>query len=186
MTQHTLSEMTQRMQKTLDDLAQELSGLRTGRASVHLLDTVTIDYYGSTTPINQLATIHAPEPNLITVQPWDISQITNIEKAILSSGLDLNPQNDGKIIRVPIPPLTEERRQTLARQVGRIAEEHRTAIRQIRRDANDQLKKQQKDKEISEDEEYRAHEELQKVTDEFIGKIDQLAQAKEKEILGES
>lgn len=186
MTQHILSEMKQRMQKTLDDLAQELSGLRTGRATVHLLDNVSVDYYGSTTPVNQLATIHAPEPSLITVQPWDVSQIASIEKAILSSGLGLNPQNDGKVIRIPIPPLTEERRQTLARQVGKIAEEHRTAIRQIRRDANDQIKKQQKDKEISEDEEYRAHEEVQKVTDEFIGKIDQLTEAKEKEILGES
>ncbi|HLU99973.1 MAG TPA: ribosome recycling factor [Acidobacteriota bacterium] len=185
MTQQILSEMKQRMQKTLDDLAQELTTLRTGRATVHLLDHVMVDYYGSPTPVNQLATVHAPEPNLLTVQPWDVSQIASIEKAILASGLGLNPQNDGRLIRVPIPPLTEERRQALARQVGKIAEEHRTAIRQIRRDANDRIKKKQKNKEISEDEEYRAHEEVQKVTDEFIGKIDQLMQAKEKEILGE-
>jgi ribosome recycling factor len=133
--------------------------------------------------VNQLATLHAPEPNLLTIQPWDVSQIAQLEKAILTADLGLNPNNDGKIIRVPIPPLTEERRKALAKQVGKIAEEHRTAIRQIRRDANDQLKKLQKGKEISEDEEYRSFDEVQKATDEFVGQIDQLAKAKETEIL---
>jgi ribosome recycling factor len=162
---------------------KELASIRTGRASVHVLDHVTVDYYGTSTPISQLSTLHAPEPNLITIQPWDVSQIGQIEKAILTADLGLNPNSDGKIIRVPIPPLTEERRKVLARQVGKIAEDHRTAIRQIRRDANDQLKRMQKDKEISEDDEYRLFDEVQKVTDDFVGQIDELAKAKEKEIL---
>ena len=177
------SETQKRMQKTLEDLARELATLRTGRASVHLLDHVTVEYYGSPTPINQVATLHAPEPSLITVQPWDMSQIGAVEKAIRASDLGLNPMNDGKIIRIPIPPLTEERRHDLARQVGKTAEDHRTAVRQIRRDVNDRLKKMQKDKEISEDEEYWAHEEVQKITDDFIRQIDSLAKAKEEEIL---
>lgn len=176
-------ETKNRMSKTIEDLMKELASIRTGRASVHVLDHVTVDYYGTSTPISQLSTLHAPEPNLITIQPWDVSQIGQIEKAILTADLGLNPNSDGKIIRVPIPPLTEERRKVLARQVGKIAEEHRTAIRQIRRDANDQLKRMQKDKEISEDDEYRLFDEVQKVTDDFVGQIDELAKAKEKEIL---
>jgi ribosome recycling factor len=130
-----------------------------------------------------VATLHAPEPNLITIQPWDVSQIGQIERAILTADLGLNPNNDGKIIRLPIPPLTEERRQALARQVGKIAEEHRTAIRQIRRDANEHLKTLQKEKEISEDEEYRSIDEVQKITDDFVTQIDSLSKAKETEIL---
>lgn len=176
-------ETKSRMKKTIDDLMSELALIRTGRASVHVLDHVSVDYYGTPTPINQLSTLHAPEPNLITIQPWDVSQIGQIERAILMADLGLNPNNDGKIIRLPVPPLTEERRIALAKQVGKIAEEHRTAVRQIRRDANDQLKKMQKDKEISEDEEYRFFDEVQKVTDEFVGQIDKLAKAKETEIL---
>jgi len=176
-------ETKNRMSKTIEDLMKELASIRTGRASVHVLDHVTVDYYGTSTPISQLSTLHAPEPNLITIQPWDVSQIGQIEKAILTADLGLNPNSDGKIIRVPIPPLTEERRKVLARQVGKIAEEHRTAIRQIRRDANDQLKRMQKDKEISEDDEYRLFDEVQKVTDDFVGQRDEHAKAKEKEIL---
>lgn len=172
-----------RMKKTISDLTGELALIRTGRASVHVLDHVNVDYYGTPTPVSQLSTLHAPEPNLITIQPWDVSQIGQIERAILTSNLGLNPNNDGKIIRVPIPPLTEERRKILAKQVGKIAEEHRTAIRQIRRDANERLKKMQKDKEISEDDEYRLIDEVQKVTNEFVGQIDELAQAKETEII---
>lgn len=183
MTKEVISEAKQRMGKTIEDLERELASIRTGRASVHVLDSVTVDYYGTPTPVNQLATLHAPEPNLITVQPWDVSQITQIEKAILVSDLGLNPNNDGKLIRVPIPPLTEERRKDLAKQVGKIAEEHRTAVRQIRRDANDRLKKMQKGKEISEDEEYWAHDEVQKLTDDFVGQIDELAKLKEEEII---
>lgn len=185
MTDQIMAETQKRMQKTIDDLSRELASIRTGRASVHILDNVMVDYYGTQTPLNQLATLHAPEPSLITVQPWDASQINTIEKGILTSDLGLNPSNDGKMIRIPIPPLTEERRQILARQVGKVAEEHRTAIRQIRRDANEQLKTLERDKEISEDEEYRAHQEIQKVTDDFIQQIDQLAAQKEKEILHE-
>jgi ribosome recycling factor len=178
-----IAETKARMKKTISDLAKELALIRTGRASVHVLDHVTVDYYGTPTPVNQLSTLHAPEPNLITIQPWDVSQIGQIERAILTADLGLNPNNDGKIIRVPIPPLTEERRKALAKQVGKIAEEHRTAIRQIRRDANERLKKMEKEKEISEDEEYRLIDEVQKVTNEFVGQIDELAKAKETEIV---
>jgi len=185
MSKNIISETSSRMDKTLEDLRRDLASIRTGRASVHILDTVNVDYYGTMTPINQLATLHAPEPNLITVQPWDVSQLAQIERSILASDLGLNPNNDGKIIRVPIPPLTEERRKDLAKQVGKIAEDHRTAVRQIRRDANDQLKKMQKAKEISEDEEYRGHDEVQKVTDDYIAKIDELAKVKEQEIMGD-
>ena len=183
MVNQVLADTRVRMQKTVDDLSQQLASIRTGRASVHLLDHLMVDYYGTSTPVNQLATLHAPEPNLITVQPWDISQINQIEKAIMASDLGLNPSNDGKIVRIPIPQLTEERRRSLAKQVGKIAEEHRTAVRQIRRDANERLKKLQKDKEISEDEEFRGLDEVQKATDEFIKHVDALAKAKEDEIL---
>ena len=183
MMNQVLADTRVRMQKTVDDLSQQLASIRTGRASVHLLDHLMVDYYGTSTPVNQLATLHAPEPNLITVQPWDISQINQIEKAIMASDLGLNPSNDGKIVRIPIPQLTEERRRSLAKQVGKIAEEHRTAVRQIRRDANERLKKLQKDKEISEDEEFRGLDEVQKATDEFIKHVDALAKAKEDEIL---
>ena len=178
-----LSETKQRMQKTLGDLTRELATLRTGRASVHLLDHVIVDYYGSQTPLNQLATLHAPEPRLITVQPWDVSQIESVEKAILAADLGLNPSNDGKLIRVPIPALTEERRASLAKQAGRIAEEHRTAIRNVRRDANERLKKMLKEKVLSEDMEHHGLDEVQKLTDARIKEIDGLAQQKGKEIL---
>ncbi|MDA2935475.1 ribosome recycling factor [Acidobacteria bacterium AH-259-D05] len=183
MIREVLSETKQRMQKTLHDLTRELATIRTGRASVHLLDHVSVDYYGSSTPLNQLATLHAPEPSLITVQPWDTSQIENIEKSILTSDLGLNPSNDGKLIRIPIPPLTQERRATLAKQVGKIAEEHRTAIRHIRRGANEKLKKMLKEKTISEDIEHDGLEEVQKITDTCIKEIDELARQKEKEIV---
>ena len=178
-----LAETRGRMDKTLGDLSRSLSTIRTGRASVHFLDHVMVHYYGTQTPINQLSTLHVPEPSLITVQPWDISQIGEIEKAILASDLGVNPSNDGKLIRLPIPPLTQERRQELARHVGKIAEEHRTALRNVRRDSNDALKKALKEKEISEDEEYRSLGEVQKVTNEFVGRVDELASQKEKDIL---
>ena len=178
-----LAETRGRMDKTIGDLARNLSTIRTGRASVHLLDHVVVNYYGTQTPINQLSTLHVPEPSLITVQPWDISQIGEIEKAILASNLGVNPSNDGRLIRLPIPPLTQERREELARHVGKIAEEHRTALRKVRRDSNEALKTALKEKEISEDEEYRALGEVQKVTDEFVHRVDQLAAQKEKEIL---
>lgn len=176
-------ETKKRMDKTIADLTDSVASIRSGRASVHLLDHVVVDYYGTPTPINQLATLHVPEPTLITVQPWDLSQVHNLEKAIMTSDLGVNPSNDGRIIRIPIPPLTQERRQALAKHVGKIAEEHRTAVRQIRRDANERIKKLFKDKQISEDEEFRSLEEIQKLTDNYIAKIDALARQKEKEIL---
>ncbi len=172
-----------RMEKVLSDLQHEMAGVRTGRASVSLLDNVRADYYGTPTPLNQLATLHVPEPTLITVQPWDVSQIGVIEKAIRAADLGLNPANDGKLIRVPIPPLTEERRKELVKKLHHIAEDHRVALRNVRRDANENVKKLLKDKLISEDEDRRAHDEIQKLTDAQIQKLDQAAKAKEKEIL---
>src|SRR5579864_4070503 len=172
-----------RMEKALADLQHDMAGVRTGRASVSLLDNVRADYYGTPTPLNQLATLHVPEPTLITVQPWDVSQIVAIEKAIRSSDLGLNPGNDGKIIRVPIPALTEERRKEIVKRLHHIAEDHRVAMRNVRRDANEQLKKLLKDKLISEDEERRALEEMQKLTDGSIQRLDVSAKAKEKEIM---
>jgi ribosome recycling factor len=173
----------QRMEKALTDLQHAMATIRTGRASVHLLDNVRVDYYGTPTPVNQVGNIHAPEPGLITIQPWDISQIGPIEKAIRASDLGVNPANDGKLIRIPIPPLTEDRRKDLAKKLHAIAEEHRVAVRNIRRDSNDHIKKLSKDKTISEDEDRRAHDEMQKLTDGYMQKVDQAAKTKEKEIL---
>jgi ribosome recycling factor len=172
-----------RMEKVLADLQQEMAHIRTGRASISLLDSVRVEYYGAPVPLNQVAQLHVPEPAMITVQPWDPSMIGPIEKAIRNADLGLNPSNDGKLVRVPIPPLTEERRRELAKRLNHIAEERRVALRNIRRDANEQLKKMLKDKLISEDEERQALELIQKLTDSYIGKIDQAAKAKEKEIL---
>src|SRR5689334_18694379 len=172
-----------RMEKVLADLQHDMAGIRTGRASVSLLDNVRADYYGTPTPLNQLATLHVPEPSLITLQPWDASQIGALEKAIRAADLGLNPSNDGKLIRVPIPPLTEERRKELVKKLHHVAEDHRVALRNIRRDANEHVKKLLKDKLISEDEDRRAHDEIQKMTDGHIQKLDQAAKAKEKEIL---
>lgn len=172
-----------RMEKVLSDLQHEMSGIRTGRASVNLLDSVRVDFYGTPSPLNHVATLHVPEPNLITLQPYDVSQISVLEKAIRASDLGLNPQNDGKTIRVPIPPLTEERRKELVKKLHHVAEDHRVAVRNIRRDANEAVKKLLKDKVISEDDERRAHEEIQKMTDGTMQKLDQAAKTKEKEIL---
>jgi len=172
-----------RMDKVLTDLQHDMAAIRTGRASVSIFDTLRVDYYGAPTPLNQLANLHVPEPTLITIQPWDVSQIVAIEKAIRTSDLGLNPGNDGKIIRVPIPALTEERRKEIVKRLHGIAEDHRVALRNIRRDANEHLKKLLKDKAISEDEERRALDEVQKMTDGHIQKIDQASKAKEKEIL---
>jgi len=172
-----------RMEKVLSDLQHEMSHIRTGRASVSLLDNVRVDYYGTPTPVNQLATLHVPEASLLTLQPWDVSQIGAIEKAIRAADLGLNPSNDGKLIRVPIPALTEERRKDLVKKLNHVAEDHRVAMRNVRRDANEAVKKLLKDKVISEDDDRRAHEEVQKMTDGHIQKLDQAAKAKEKEIL---
>jgi len=172
-----------RMDKVLGELQQEMAHIRTGRASIGLLDSVRVDYYGSPVPLNQVAQLHVPEPAMITVQPWDTSIIGQIEKAIRISDLGLNPSNDGKLIRVPIPPLTEERRRDLAKKLSHIAEERRVGLRNVRRDANEHLKKMLKDKLISEDDERQALDIVQKLTDAQIAKIDQAAKAKEKEIL---
>lgn len=172
-----------RMEKVLSDLQHEMASIRTGRASVGLLEPVRVDYYGTPTPINQVATLHVPEPSLITVQPWDISQLGAIEKAIRASDLGLNPNNDGRVIRVPIPPLTEERRKEIVKRLHVVAEDHKVAARNIRRDANENIKKLLKDKVISEDDDRRAHDNVQKSTDGYITKVDQAAKAKEKEIL---
>lgn len=171
------------MEKVLTDFQQEIGNIRTGRANMSLLDTVRVEYYGSPVPLNQVAQLHVPEPALITVQPWDASLIGAIEKAIRNADLGLNPGNDGKLIRIPVPPLTEERRRDLAKKCSHVAEEHRVAMRNVRRDANDQFKKLMKDKLISEDDERAALDSMQKLTDANILKIDQLAKAKEKEIL---
>ena len=172
-----------RMDKALTDLQHEMASIRTGRASVSIFDNIKVDYYGTPTPLNQLANLHVPEPTLITIQPWDVSQIASIEKSIRTSDLGLNPANDGKLIRVPIPPLTEERRKDIVKRLHHIAEDHRVALRNIRRDANEHVKKLLKDKAISEDEERRALDEIQKMTDGHIQKIDAAAKTKEKEIL---
>ncbi|MEQ1948910.1 MAG: ribosome recycling factor [Bryobacteraceae bacterium] len=173
-----------RMDKVLTDLQHEMANIRTGRATVAVFDNIKVDYYGTPTPINQLANLHVPEPSLITIQPWDVSQIAMIEKAIRNSDLGLNPGNDGKMIRVPVPPLTEERRKDIVKRLHNVAEDHRVAARNVRRDANEHLKKLLKDKAISEDEERRALDDIQKTTDAHIAKIDEASKAKEKEIMG--
>jgi ribosome recycling factor len=172
-----------RMEKAVADLQHEMATIRTGRASVSILDHIRVDYYGTPTPLNQLANLHVPEPNLITIQPWDTSQIGAIEKAIRSSDLGLNPANDGKLIRIPIPPLTEERRKEFVKRLHAMAEHHRVAVRNIRRDANDHTKKLLKDKKVTEDDEKRALEEMQKMTDAQMQKIDTAARNKEKELM---
>ncbi len=176
-------ETRRRMDKARVVLKDEFARLRTGRASAGLLEGVKVDYYGTSTPVNQLATINIPEPRLIVIQPWDISQIGAIEKAILSSDLGITPTNDGKVIRISIPQLTEERRKELVRVARRYAEECRVAIRNVRRDANEKLKKFEKDKLISQDELKKAQQEIQKITDQEIEDINDLLEAKEKEIM---
>jgi ribosome recycling factor len=172
-----------RMEKAVTDLQHGMASIRTGRASVSLLDHIRVDYYGTPTPLNQVGNLHVPDPTLITVQPWDVSQIGAIEKAIRASDLGLNPANDGKLIRIPIPPLNEERRKELVKHLHTVAEDHRVAIRNVRRDGNEAVKKLLKDKKIAEDEERRAIAEVQKMTDAYMLKLDQAAKNKEKEIL---
>jgi ribosome recycling factor len=177
------SDAKSRMDKVLADLQHEMATVRTGRASINLLDSVRVEAYGSPVPLNQVAQLHVPEPAMITVQPWDTSMLGIIEKAIRNADLGLNPGNDGKIVRVPIPPLTEERRREMAKKVSHIAEERRVSLRNIRRDANDQLKRMLKDKVISEDQERQSLDAVQRLTDSYIAKVDQNSKAKEKEIL---
>ncbi|GAB6932233.1 ribosome recycling factor [Calditerricola satsumensis] len=182
MPQAILKSAEERMKKAIDVLKKELAALRAGRATPALLDRVTVDYYGTPTPVNQLATITAPEPRLLVIQPWDKSALGEIEKAIQKSDLGLTPMNDGNVIRIAIPPLTEERRAELAKVVKKHGEEAKVAIRNIRRDANDELKALEKDGQISEDELRRHQEAVQKLTDKYTAEVEALVAAKEKEI----
>jgi ribosome recycling factor len=178
-----LADAKQRMRASVDTVFRELSTMRTGRASLSILDGVRIDYYGTPTPLNQVGNLSTPDPTLITVQPWDPTLLAPIEKAIRGSDLDLNPQNDGKIIRIPIPPLTEERRKGLVKNAHKHAEEGRVAIRNVRRDVNDHLKRLLKDHEVSEDDEKHAMAEVQKMTDQHIEEINSALKKKEGEIM---
>jgi ribosome recycling factor len=181
--QTELKDMETRMQGAVDLLTREFGGLRTGRANTALLDALRVEAYGAVTPINQMASLSVPDPKTLVIQPWDASQIAAIEKAVLKSDLGLTPANDGKVIRLVLPPLTEERRKQLAKSVGKFAEDARVAIRNIRREANDKLKALAKDKKASQDEERRAHDAIQKATDRFIAKVEETAKKKEQEIL---
>jgi ribosome recycling factor len=183
MIQQTLDAAQKGMEKCVDDMRQNLATIRTGRASISILDHIQANYYGTPTPLNQMASLSTPDPTLIVIQPWDPSTISAIEKAILTSDLGLNPTNDGKVIRLPIPPLTQERRKQLAKSVGHIGEQHRVAVRQVRHEANDQIKAYLKDKEISEDEEKDALKKVQEMTNTHIEKIEELQKKKESEIL---
>ena len=183
MLQEVFEDLKDRMEKSIQALERDLKRVRTGRASTSLLDGIRVDYYGSPTPLNQVASVSVPEARLLLIQPWDNQVIGDIEKAILKSELGLTPMNDGKIIRISIPPLSEERRKELVKVVRKMAEENKVALRNVRRDANDMLKDLKKDKEISEDEQFRAQDDVQKVTDDFIKKVDERIEEKEKEIL---
>jgi ribosome recycling factor len=172
-----------RMKKVIENLEREFKRVRTGRASVAVLDGIRLDYYGTPTPLNQIATLTVPEPRSITIQPWDATVIGDVEKAILKSELGLTPMNDGKMVRINIPPLTEERRRDLVKVIRKMAEESKVALRNIRRDSNEMLKDLKKDKAISEDEQFRGQDEVQKITDEFIKQAEAVYAGKEKEIL---
>jgi len=177
------TQLKTRMEKTVDDFRANLLSTRTGRASVHMLDQVKVDYYGTDTPISQVAQISTPEAQMILVSPWEMTMVPPIEKAIRTSNLGFNPMHDGKVIRVPVPPMTEERRRETVKHLSAVLEDHKTAIRNIRRDGNEQVKKAAKDKLISADDEKRANEEIQQLTDAEIRRVDELFKAKEKEIL---
>jgi ribosome recycling factor len=183
MIEETYQETRDRMAKSITALASELKRIRTGRASSSLLDGIKVEYYGTPTPLNQMATVAVPESRLITIQPWDVSVIKDIEKAILKSDLGLTPSNDGKLIRIAIPPLSEQRRKELAKLVHKTSEEYKVAIRNIRRDGNELIKGFKKDGDISEDDAFKAQDQIQKITDEFIKQIDEIYKDKEKEIL---
>ncbi len=183
--QNVLKDLDTRMKTALEAMGREFAAIRTGRASVNLLDGVRVDYYGTPTPVNQMASVSVPDARTIVIQPWEAAQLKAIEKALQIADLGVNPQNDGKVIRLVMPTLTEERRKQLAKSVGKVAEEGRVAVRNIRREANDKLKAMAKDKKapITEDDERRGHEQIQKTTDQFIAKVDELLKKKEQEIL---
>jgi ribosome recycling factor len=176
-------ETIESMQKSIDALKNDLKKIRTGRASLSILDDIRVDYYGTLTPLYQMASLSTPESRLITIQPWDVSVIKDVEKAILKSDLGLTPSNDGKVIRISIPPLTEERRKQLVKVIYKKSEEHKISVRNVRRDTNDLLKSLKKDGEISEDDAFKAQDQVQKITDEHIKLIDDVCKNKEKEIL---
>ncbi len=183
MRNEVLSSLHEKMDKTLEHIRREFSTLRTGRASVSLVDGLNIDYYGSSVPLNQLASISVPEPRLLLITPYDKGALGSIEKAVLKSDLGLTPNNDGKVVRIPIPELTEERRKNLVKVVRRLAEDSRVSIRNIRREANDLLKKSEKNGDLAEDESHKLMDEVQKVTDQYIEKVDDILKTKEKEIM---
>ncbi len=183
MIDEVIEETRDRMGKTKKAFVKEMGKVRTGRASQSMLDSVKVDYYGTQTPLSQMATISIPESRLITVKPWDISVINSVEKAILKANLGLTPSNDGKLIRISIPPLTEERRKEIAKNVSKICEEYKVAVRNIRRDSNDMLKELQKDGEISEDDSFKGQKQVQELTDDHIQQLDDIFAEKEKEIL---
>jgi ribosome recycling factor len=177
------SDLRRRMDGAVATFQASLAATRTGRANVHMLDQVKVDYYGTPTPISQLAQVSTPEAQLIVISPWDPSVIKEMEKALSGADLGLNPQSDGKVLRVPIPPMTEDRRRDVCKHLNKVLEEHRTAVRNVRRDGNDALKKLAKEKKISEDEEKRSLEEVQKMTDEEIRRMEELSSKKEAEVM---
>lgn len=183
MLESTYQESRERMQKSIESLKHDLKRVRTGRASLSLLDGIKADYYGTPTPLAQMASLQVPESRMIVIQPWDVSAIKEIEKAIQKSDLGLTPSNDGKMIRITIPPLTEQRRKELVKIVNKTCEEFKVAVRNIRRDANELIKGFKKDGEISEDDAFKAQDQIQKITDEYIKKVDEIYKEKEKEIL---
>ena len=176
-------QLKTRMEKAVDDFRANLASTRTGRASVHMLDSIKVPYYGSEMPLNQVAQVTAADANMIMIQPWDPSILSDIEKALRGSDLGFNPQNDGKIVRIPVPPMTEERRRDVVKHLNKTLEDHRTGVRNIRRDGNDMIKKSAKDKKISEDEEKRSLEEIQKLTDDEIRRMEEMCRNKEREVL---
>jgi ribosome recycling factor len=178
-----IAEHEATMKKTIDDLHERLTSIRTGKASVNMLNNITVDYYGTQVPINQTAGVNVPEPRLITVSPWEKNMLPTIEKALLASDLGITPSNDGIIIRLAIPELTEERRLDMVKQIKQQGEDHKIALRNIRRDANDKLKKMQKDSTISEDQEHDGLDEVQKLTDKYVAEIDEILQHKEAEVM---
>ena len=184
MTQQAVQkDLETRMQQAIDVLTREFAGVRTGRANAALLDSVRVEAYGNMTPINQLASVSVPDPRTIVIQPWDASQIKEIEKGLVKSDIGITPSNDGKVIRLTMPTLTEERRKQLAKAVGKLAEDARVSVRNVRREANDKLKALAKEKKISEDEERRGHDQIQKATDRFTARIEELTKTKEQEVL---
>jgi len=183
MMENIKQQVSDKMQKTLDSLLHQFSKIRTGRASASILDDVKINYYGQPTPVKQLCNISIPEARLIVVQPWDKTTLADIEKAILAANLGITPENDGNVIRMPFQPLTEEKRKDIVKSLKKMTEDARVAIRNIRRDSNEEVKQNKKDSEISEDEEKKLHKEIQDVTDEWVNKVDEAEKVKEKEIL---